>query len=80
MKEQQGVATFEGHTGAVKKLAFSENGYHLASVAEDGAVKLWDLRKSRAVNNLDFDAGHTVNSVAFDHSGTYLAVAGTDLR
>lgn len=44
MKQQKNVATFEGHTKPVRGLAFSENGYHLASAADD-CVKLWDLRK-----------------------------------
>jgi len=80
VKEQAGVATFESHTGAIKALAFSESGYHLASTAEDGSMKLWDLRKQRVLQSVDFDAGHSVNAVAFDHSGSYLAVAGTDVR
>lgn len=74
------MAAFEGHSGAIKGLAFSENGYHLASVADDGTMKLWDLRKARVVQNVDYEAGHSVNAVAFDHSGAYLAVAGTDVR
>jgi pre-mRNA-processing factor 19 len=44
VKQQKNVATFEGHIKPVKALAFSENGFHLASVSED-CVKLWDLRK-----------------------------------
>ncbi len=44
LRAQKNVATFEGHNGPVVGLSFSENGYHLATVAADG-VKLWDLRK-----------------------------------
>lgn len=46
VKQQKNVATFEGHARPIKGLAFSENGFHLASVSED-CVKLWDLRKLR---------------------------------
>ncbi len=38
------MASFDGHSAPVRALAFSENGYHLASCADD-CVKLWDLRK-----------------------------------
>ena len=44
VKQQKNVATFTEHTRPITAIAFSENGYHMASAAEDG-VKLWDLRK-----------------------------------
>lgn len=44
VKQQKCVATFSEHTKPIRCLAFSENGYHLASAADD-CVKLWDLRK-----------------------------------
>jgi len=44
VKQQKNVASFADHTAPVSALAFSENGYHMASAAADG-VKLWDLRK-----------------------------------
>jgi WD40 repeat protein len=47
----QNVAKFEGHTGAVRGLSFSENGYFLATAADDGA-KLWDLRKLKMLKSL----------------------------
>lgn len=33
----------KGHTGAVQEIAFSPDQYKLASCANDGSVKLWDL-------------------------------------
>lgn len=44
MKAQKAVAACEGHAGAIRSLAFSENGYHMASASDD-CIKLWDLRK-----------------------------------
>ncbi|KAJ4907179.1 Pre-mRNA-processing factor 19-like protein 2 [Raphanus sativus] len=43
VKSQANVAKFDGHTGEATSISFSENGYFLATAAEDG-VKLRDLR------------------------------------
>jgi pre-mRNA-processing factor 19 len=53
-------------------LSFSENGYYLASAAKDG-VKIWDLRKSKIVQEIEASGAH---AVSFDHSGSYVAVGG----
>jgi pre-mRNA-processing factor 19 len=80
VKEQTNVATFEGHSGALRAMAFSENGYYMATAAEDATVKLWDLRKLRAFHTIEFDAGQDINALAFDYSGSYLAIGGSDIR
>jgi pre-mRNA-processing factor 19 len=79
-RTQKRVASFDGHTGAVTSLSFSENGYHLASAAADG-VKLWDLRKLKNFQSLEpYGEGKAAAAVAFDPSGLYLAVGGADAR
>lgn len=80
LKERSNVANFPGHSGAISAMAFSENGYYLATSAEDSTVKLWDLRKLRNFKTILLDDGHQVNDLCFDSSGSYLAVAGTDVR
>lgn len=80
LKEQSNVANFPGHTGQVAALSFSENGYYLATAADDNCVKLWDLRKLRNFKTLQLDDGYEVRDLCFDSSGTYLAVAGSDVR
>ncbi len=76
------MAKFEGHTGPVAGMSFSENGYYLATCAADG-VKLWDLRKLKNFRTLapPEDAAATT-SVHFDKCGP-LRQAGrpaSDLR
>lgn len=77
------VATFEHQEGAVTALAFSENGYYLASATDNAMVKIWDLRKgdfNKPLQVLDFEGGYVPQSLAFDYSGAYLAVGGSDVR
>ncbi|OVA02324.1 WD40 repeat [Macleaya cordata] len=80
VKSQSNVAKFDGHVGPVTAISFSENGYFLATAAHDG-VKLWDLRKLRNFRTFTpYDSNTPTNSVDFDHSGSYLAIAGSDIR
>ncbi|KOX68485.1 Pre-mRNA-processing factor 19, partial [Melipona quadrifasciata] len=80
LKEQSNVANFPGHSGPITAISFSENGYYLATAAEDSCVKLWDLRKLKNFKTLQLEEGYEVRDICFDQSGTYLAVAGTDVR
>ncbi|XP_071446666.1 pre-mRNA-processing factor 19 [Hetaerina americana] len=80
LKEQANVANFPGHSGPITALSFSENGYYLATAADDACVKLWDLRKLKNFKTLQMDEGYEIRDLCFDRSGTYLAVAGTDVR
>lgn len=69
-----------GHSGPITAISFSENGYYLATAAEDCCVRLWDLRKLKTVKTLPLEEGYEIKDLCFDQSGTYLAVAGTDVR
>lgn len=74
------MANFPGHCGPITAISFSENGYYLATAAEDACVKLWDLRKLKNFKTLQLDENYEVRDICFDQSGTYLAVAGSDVR
>ncbi|KAI3459549.1 hypothetical protein Pfo_016212 [Paulownia fortunei] len=80
VKSRANVARFDGHIGAVTAISFSENGYFLATAAQDG-VKLWDLRKLKNFRTFTpYDENTPTQSVEFDHSGSYLALGGSDIR
>lgn len=80
VKSQSNVAKFDGHMGSVTAMSFSENGYFLATAALDG-VKLWDLRKLKNFRSFaPYDSNTSTNAVEFDDSGSYLAIAGSDVR
>ncbi|KAH9499388.1 Pre-mRNA-processing factor 19 [Bulinus truncatus] len=80
LKERSNVANFQGHQGHITSISFSENGYYLATSAEDSVVKLWDLRKLKNFKTIQLEDNYQVKGLCFDQSGTYLAVAGSDVR
>lgn len=80
LKECNNVADFPGHVGGINAIAFSENGYYLATAAEDASIKLWDLRKLKNFKTIALEDRYEVRDLVFDQSGMYLGVAGTDVR
>jgi len=77
VKSQNNVASFEGHEGTVACLSFSENGYYLATGADDATIKLWDLRKLKNFHTIS--TGGAVSALHFDYSAQFLSVGSTDV-
>lgn len=73
VKEQKNVHSFEGHSAPISCVAFSENGYHMASSSADNTVKIWDLRKLAEFKSIS--CSDRVSALSFDHSGKFLAHA-----
>ena len=65
-----------GSAADVTALAFSENGYVLATGASDGRVQVWDLRKVACLET-HAHAG-PVAALAFDPTGRVLAVGAAN--
>ena len=67
------------HGAAVWDVAFRPGGHDtLASVSDDGTVKLWDVGEERCLATLvsPEDEGRSTNTVAFGPDGDTLVVAG----
>jgi pre-mRNA-processing factor 19 len=79
IREQQQVATLGGdgdggHAKGVSCLCFNQNGYLLASGGLEGSCLVWDLRKLKQVASPALSSKKPVTAVAFDPSGSFLAV------
>lgn len=72
------VATLEGHGGWVTTLALSPDGSTLASAANDGALKLWNLALRKEVITLPGQISPHTRKLAFAPDGN--AIAALSLR
>jgi WD40 repeat protein len=69
-------ATFEGHTGEVRCVAFSPDGKTIASGSADDSIKFWDVATGRNTATLKEEDPYLWCSVAFSPDGKALATGG----
>ncbi len=84
------LPALEGHGQPLRSLAWSPDGKRLASAADDGTGKVWDVTSGKAVSTFTYFVvrepprfglgGKTFASsiLAWSHDGKLLAVAGED--
>src|ERR1043165_1964359 len=68
------VRTLRGHTGSIRRIAWSPNGRMLASPSDDNTIRLWDAETGGCLCKLKADF-ERVYCVAFDPASRILASA-----
>lgn len=72
------VTTLNGHLGAINDLAFSPDNRLLASVSDDGTVRLWNTQSDANITTLEINATLPASQVAFASTGNLIVVSVED--
>ncbi|KAJ3207391.1 WD repeat-containing protein 53 [Dinochytrium kinnereticum] len=65
-----------GHSGAVTALKLNDQVKTLASGAEDGSVRVWDLETRKCKHGIKLPGDTTASSLSFSHNGLLHVAAG----
>jgi WD40 repeat protein len=76
MTTGRGLTMLRGHSNRVCTVAFSPDCQTLASGADGGEIKLWDVAQRQGVAGLRPNLEGDASSVAFSRDGHTLAAAG----
>ena len=69
--------TLAGHQGPVNSVRWSPDGLRLATVGDDGTVRIWDPATHKELQKLSFNGG-SLNALAWSPDSTHLAAAAND--
>lgn len=58
-------------------MAYSENGYYMATGSKDGEIIIWDLRTQSNIESIEIDQSMCLS---FDNSGKYLAIGSSAIE
>lgn len=72
------IGTYDGHTGAVRRLSVTYNSSRLATAGADESVRIWDVSSGRELSCTKQQT--TVRSVDWDASGSSLLTVTDPLR
>ena len=75
----QPLGALAGHAHAVRSIAFNPDGRILASAADDGTLRLWDVATRSLLHHID-GYEQTLNCLAFSSDGRMIAGGGNDGR
>lgn len=71
------LQTFSGHNEVIVGLTYHQDGKHLASLASDFTLKIWELSTGKELDSVNIGK-HQVYNVAFTKDGAILAVGNPD--
>ena len=69
--------TLAGHQGPVNSVRWSADGLRLATVGDDGTVRIWDPASHKELQKLSFNGG-SLNALSWSPDSSHLAAGAND--